>query len=190
MEERTDGVNREETARMLHEVAERSSRILKEFGQKNLEQSIASVVKDELGIAKRVHGPVLARAHGPERLRRGVDQLLDRFHAPVAVGLDEDARAGPVPVAEPAKGDNRFKDDDWSGNFVFDYIKQSYLIAARHIQHAVAERRGPARGLAEEGRFLHAPVRRRAVAVEFCAHQPAGAARDHGLGRPEPAQAA
>ncbi len=42
------------------------------------------------------------------------------------------------PVAQPAKGDSRFKDDDWSDNFLFDYIKQSYLIAARHIQHAVA----------------------------------------------------
>ncbi|MHC0039842.1 hypothetical protein ACX9YW_23345, partial [Pseudoneobacillus sp. C159] len=26
----------------------------------------------------------------------------------------------------------------WSSNFLFDYMKQSYLIAARHIQHAVA----------------------------------------------------
>src|SRR5258708_14003706 len=43
------------------------------------------------------------------------------------------------PVAEPAKGDSRFKDDDWSSNFLFDYLKQSYLIAARHIQHAVSE---------------------------------------------------
>src|SRR5436190_7000700 len=43
------------------------------------------------------------------------------------------------PVAEPAKGDYRFKDEDWSKNFLFDYIKQSYLIAARHIQQAVAQ---------------------------------------------------
>ena len=42
------------------------------------------------------------------------------------------------PVAEPAKGDGRFKDDDWSANFLFDYLKQSYLIASRHLQHAVA----------------------------------------------------
>jgi polyhydroxyalkanoate synthase len=45
----------------------------------------------------------------------------------------------PAAIAEPAKGDARFKDDDWSSNFVFDYIKQSYLIASRHIQHAVAQ---------------------------------------------------
>jgi len=46
------------------------------------------------------------------------------------------------PVAEPAAGDARFKDQDWSSNFVFDHIKQSYLIAARHIQQAVANVEG------------------------------------------------
>jgi polyhydroxyalkanoate synthase subunit PhaC len=46
------------------------------------------------------------------------------------------------PVAAPAKGDNRFRDEDWSSNFLFDYMKQSYLIAARHMQHAVAQVEG------------------------------------------------
>src|ERR1700704_172564 len=45
-------------------------------------------------------------------------------------------------VAEPLKTDARFKDADWTGNFLFDYFKQSYLIAARHIQHAVSEVQG------------------------------------------------
>jgi polyhydroxyalkanoate synthase subunit PhaC len=45
-------------------------------------------------------------------------------------------------VAEPAAGDARFKDEDWSSNFVFDHIKQSYLIAARHIKQAVANVEG------------------------------------------------
>ena len=46
------------------------------------------------------------------------------------------------PVAEPAKGDARFRDSEWSDNFVFDFLKQSYLITARHIQHAVASVEG------------------------------------------------
>ena len=138
MEERTDGVNREETARMLHEVAERSSRILKEFGQKNLEQSIASVVKDELGIAKAymdLYSRVLMdpSAFAAASVNYWIDSMrLWQSAWKKMLGQDH------APVAEPAKGDARFKDDDWSGNFVFDYIKQSYLIAARHIQHAVA----------------------------------------------------
>ncbi|MCD6042878.1 MAG: class poly(R)-hydroxyalkanoic acid synthase, partial [Burkholderiales bacterium] len=43
------------------------------------------------------------------------------------------------PVAEPDKGDSRFKDEEWSKNFLFDLIKQSYLISSRHIRHAVAQ---------------------------------------------------
>ncbi|MGE5525673.1 MAG: PHA/PHB synthase family protein, partial [Rhodospirillaceae bacterium] len=40
------------------------------------------------------------------------------------------------PVAMPDPSDRRFKSDDWQRSFVFDYIKQSYLIAARHL-HAL-----------------------------------------------------
>src|SRR5678816_3914983 len=47
-----------------------------------------------------------------------------------------------TPIAEPAKSDSRFKDQDWSANFLFDLIKQSYLISARHIQHAVSQVEG------------------------------------------------
>ena len=43
------------------------------------------------------------------------------------------------PIAVPAESDDaRFKDDEWTNNFLFDFIKQSYLIASRHIQHAVS----------------------------------------------------
>jgi polyhydroxyalkanoate synthase len=40
-------------------------------------------------------------------------------------------------VAEAAEGDNRFCDADWQDQFLFDYIKQSHLIAARHLHDAV-----------------------------------------------------
>ena len=38
-----------------------------------------------------------------------------------------------TPVAAPAADDRRFSDDDWQQNPVFDYVKQSYLIASKHI---------------------------------------------------------
>ena len=47
----------------------------------------------------------------------------------MAEAAGPDARAG----RRARQGDNRFKDEDWQNNFLFDYIKQSYLIAARHI---------------------------------------------------------
>ena len=47
-----------------------------------------------------------------------------------------------APLKEPAKGDNRFRGDLWQSNLVFDYIKQSYLIASDHMQRAVGEVEG------------------------------------------------
>jgi polyhydroxyalkanoate synthase len=46
------------------------------------------------------------------------------------------------PVIEPAAGDRRFKDKEWSENAAFDFIKQSYLIAARHIEEVAGATNG------------------------------------------------
>ncbi len=46
------------------------------------------------------------------------------------------------PVVVPDVGDKRFKDEAWQKNFLFDYIKQSYLIAARHLHGAVSNVEG------------------------------------------------
>ena len=45
-------------------------------------------------------------------------------------------------IAEPAKGDKRFKHEDWEDHALFDYFKQSYLIASRWLQKAVADVEG------------------------------------------------
>jgi polyhydroxyalkanoate synthase len=46
------------------------------------------------------------------------------------------------PVAAPAKSDKRFKHEDWEEHVVFDYIKQSYLIAAQWLHQTVASVEG------------------------------------------------
>jgi polyhydroxyalkanoate synthase len=138
MEERADGVNREEAVRVMHEVAERSSRILKEFGQKQLQSSIASVVKDELGIAKAYMDLYSRLLMDPSALAAAsVNFWIDSMRLWQSSWLKMLGHEA-EPVVRPAQGDARFKDQEWSDHFLFDYIKQSYLIAARHIQHAVA----------------------------------------------------
>jgi polyhydroxyalkanoate synthase subunit PhaC len=142
MAEPSDGVSREERARILHEVAERSSRILKEFGQKHFEQALSSAVKDELGVARAYMDLWSRTLMDPSALAAAsINYWADSmrlWHSTWMKMLGQEAQ----PVAEPAKGDARFKDADWTGNFVFDYLKQSYLIAARHIQHGVADVQG------------------------------------------------
>ena len=96
----------------------------------------------------------------------------------------------PDPVATPVKGDKRFKHEDWEQHFLFDYIKQSYLIAADWMHDAVGSVEGPRRRDEAEGQLLHAAVHRRAGAVEFRADQPGGVPRDDRHRRPEPRQGA
>jgi polyhydroxyalkanoate synthase len=130
--------SQEEMAKVCKTVAERSSKILGDFAQKQAE-SLSAAVRDEMGIA-RAFMDLYARMAGDPALlaATSVNLWIDYTRLWQAswmklMGMEA------APVAEPAKGDARFKDDDWSSSFVFDYIKQSYLIAARHIQHAVAQ---------------------------------------------------
>ncbi|HXM81169.1 MAG TPA: class I poly(R)-hydroxyalkanoic acid synthase [Burkholderiales bacterium] len=131
----------EELSKVYQGVAERSSKILGEFAQKQA-QGMSSAVRDEMGIAKAFMDLYARMAADPSVLANFSMNLwmdyLRLWQSGWMKALGMDAR----PVAEPAQGDLRFKDQDWSANFLFDYIKQSYLIAARHIQEAVSQVHG------------------------------------------------
>lgn len=47
------------------------------------------------------------------------------------IGRDAD------PVISPRPEDRRWRDGEWSNNLIFDYLKQSYLLAARYAEDAV-----------------------------------------------------
>ena len=46
------------------------------------------------------------------------------------------------PVIEPAPGDNRFKDPDWSNTQFFDFWKQAYLLTARWAEDVTRNTEG------------------------------------------------
>ena len=46
------------------------------------------------------------------------------------------------PVAAPASDDRRFRDPAWTESWVFDHLKQSYLLTAACMQSAVGNLRG------------------------------------------------
>ena len=46
------------------------------------------------------------------------------------------------PVAEPAPDDRRFRDPTWTESWVFDHLKQSYLLTAACVQSAVSDIQG------------------------------------------------
>ncbi|OAI51888.1 poly(3-hydroxyalkanoate) synthetase [Betaproteobacteria bacterium SCGC AG-212-J23] len=124
--------------KVVQSVAERSSKILADFARKQSE-SLSAAMRDEMGIAKAYMDLYAKMASDPALVASmSVNLWVDYARLWQSswmkmFGLES------APVAVPAKSDARFKDEDWSANFLFDLIKQSYLISARHIQSAVAQ---------------------------------------------------
>ena len=128
----------EDTVRVLHDVAERSARILADYARKDPAAAAAGAASDELGIARAYMDLYARLLADPAQVAAFSANLMIDYLQLWQQSWMRLMGGQAAPVAVPAKGDNRFKDEDWSSNFVFDYIKQSYLIAARQIQHAVA----------------------------------------------------
>ena len=130
-----------ESARVFAEVAERSGRIMREFLQRQAGgQGVAT--GDEFGVARAFTDLAARMLADPWKL---AEMQTKMFWDHVALWQSSLLRmlGKEVPsVAEPAKGDNRFRDAGWQDQFLFDYIKQSYLIAARHMHDAVSSVEG------------------------------------------------
>ena len=171
--------------RCCHEVAERSSKILGDFAQKQAE-SMSSAVRDEMGIAKAFMDLYARMAADPAAIATlSMNLWLDYMRLWQSswmklFGMDAGAggRARQGRLALQGRG------------LVEELPLRLHQAVLPHQRaphpRGGGERRRAARGIGEEGRVLHAPVRRRALAVELPADQPAGAARDGVERRPEP----
>jgi len=122
-------------AQTYAEVAQRAGRVLADYAKKH---PPGDALNDELGIARAFMDTYARMLSDPYALAAATvnlsvdSMLLWQSSWLRMMGVDV------PPAVAPAKGDNRFRDADWQNNFVFDYIKQSYLIASRHVQGAVA----------------------------------------------------
>jgi polyhydroxyalkanoate synthase len=135
-----------QSAKLFAEVAERSGRLMGEFLQRRA-ASRAGDSFDEFGVVRAFTDLTARMLAEPWKLAEMQTKMFwDYVALWQAIALR--MLGGTNPVAEPAKGDNRFRDADWQDLFLFDYLKQSYLIAARHLQQTVAS----VDGLSEETR--------------------------------------
>ncbi|MBI3370433.1 MAG: class I poly(R)-hydroxyalkanoic acid synthase [Betaproteobacteria bacterium] len=135
MDAKTQTPDPAELTRVYCEVAQRAANLLGDFAQKHPH---SAALDDELGIGKAfmdLYARVLTDPYALATMSMNLALDYTRLWQTSWMRL-----AGhPVePVAAPATNDSRFKHEDWSEHFLFDFIKQGYLITARHIQHAVA----------------------------------------------------
>ncbi len=128
--------NPAELAKSYAEVAQRASRLLTQFMEKKAAEGI-NPPSDEMGIAKAFMDLSSRLLANPYKLAQTqMNMMWDYFS--LWQGSMLKMMGMPIqPIAAPAKGDNRFRDEDWEQHFLFDYIKQSYLIASRHIHDTV-----------------------------------------------------
>jgi polyhydroxyalkanoate synthase len=121
-----------ELARLYADIAQKSSRLLTQFLERR-QGGTPAMLEDELGIARAFFEAWRRMLADPFRLAEAQIKLWQDYVALWQNSMLRMLGQQAQPVAEAPKGDRRFRHEDWQNNFLFDYLKQSYLIAARHL---------------------------------------------------------
>ena len=120
----------ERLAAEIADIAERSQRLVSDFVDRTQDPSAAvEAASDAMGIGQAFMDYASQLATNPVRLMEAQAALWSQYASLWQTTMQRLIGQEAAPVAEPAKGDRRFKDAEWSENVVFDYIKQSYLLA-------------------------------------------------------------
>ena len=130
-----------EIASVYADVAQRSARLLGSHIQRQMTRGLTPP-SDELGIARAYMELMAQSMMHPQQLVQAQMDLMRDYMALWQQSMMGLMGLKATPVAEPKKGDHRFKDPEWQSNFLFDFVKQSYLITARHIQDSVGQVEG------------------------------------------------
>jgi polyhydroxyalkanoate synthase len=128
-------------AESLATAAEKSAKLMGEFAARNA-GSKSAVPGDELGIGKAFMELAAKMLANPARLAEGQWSLWHDYMSLWQSSMLRMLGVPTMPVAEPAKGDKRFRDAGWQEHLLFDYMKQAYLIAARWLHEQVASVEG------------------------------------------------
>jgi len=120
-------------AASLASAAEKSAKVMGEFASRN-----AALPSDELGLGKAFMELSAQMLTNPARLAESQMNLWWDYMNLWQSSMLRLMGGNAAPVVVPAQGDKRFKHEDWHEHFLFDYIKQSYLIAARWMHDQVA----------------------------------------------------
>ncbi len=128
-------------AHLYAEIAQKSGRLVTQFLERGRNGGVPGI-QDELGLAQAFFQAWARVLSDPFKLAEAQMKLWQDYaalwHSSMMKLMGQDAKV----VAEPHVGDKRFRHEDWQQNFLYDYIKQSYLIAARHLHQTVGKVEG------------------------------------------------
>ncbi|NQV44108.1 MAG: class I poly(R)-hydroxyalkanoic acid synthase [Rhodospirillales bacterium] len=122
-------------------VSERSQRIAKAFMDRQA-TSNGFQVADPIVIGKAFMEMTAKMLEDPQKLAEAQaalwQQYADLWSVTAKKMAGEDASPEPAPAAGPS-GDKRFKDDAWTEDAVYDFIKQSYLLTSDWVYNTVRD---------------------------------------------------
>ena len=98
----------------------------------------AALTPDPFHVASALSEVMARLAAQPDRLMRAQADLFGRYMDLWKAAAGRVHGEAAQEIAQPAKGDKRFVDPQWTENPVFDVIKQSYLITSDWLNELVA----------------------------------------------------
>jgi polyhydroxyalkanoate synthase len=138
-----DGSDMAELSRHLAEIAERSQRLVADFlARQNAGAGGNLGMADPMAIGAAFFEMTARLMSDPTRLLQAQAALWNDYMRLLRNTTERVLGGAAEPVVEPAPEDRRFRDQAWSDNALFDFIKQSYLLTARSIQGAVKDVEG------------------------------------------------
>jgi poly[(R)-3-hydroxyalkanoate] polymerase subunit PhaC len=128
-------------AESLASAADKSAKVLGDFIARHAAAG-KSMVTDEFGLTQAFLELAAKMLSNPYRLAETQMNLWWEYSALWQSSMLKLMGQSTTPVVEPEKSDKRFRHEDWQEHFLFDYVKQSYLIAARWLHNSVANVEG------------------------------------------------
>ncbi|HEX9584521.1 MAG TPA: class I poly(R)-hydroxyalkanoic acid synthase [Gammaproteobacteria bacterium] len=127
----------EKVAETMAKIAEQSQRLVQEFVERQAEGAGTYQVLDPFVMGRAFQEFTARMMADPARVIEAQMKLWQDY-ASLWQSTAKKMMGEPAePVATPAPTDKRFKDEEWQDNPVFDYIKQSYLLASNFMLDSV-----------------------------------------------------
>ncbi|WNK01034.1 class I poly(R)-hydroxyalkanoic acid synthase [Thalassospiraceae bacterium LMO-JJ14] len=129
----------EKHAKIYADFAERSQRIVNTFLERQQSGENYSVA-DPVEIGRMFMDASMKMMSNPQKFAESQAKLMQGYAeiwqaTAKRMSGEEDVK----PVIEPARDDRRFKDNAWSEDAVFDFIKQSYLLTSDWLHNQVRD---------------------------------------------------
>lgn len=126
----------EKVSAAMADIGEQSQALIKDFMEKQANSEEQPEI-DPLNIGNAFIDLTNKMMQDPTKLWEAQVQLWQDYANLWQTTTSKMLGGTPAPVAEAERGDRRFKDAAWDDNYVFDYVKQSYLLTARWMQQTV-----------------------------------------------------